>query len=260
VGTVSLLPEQVTLLRTLADAYQVPHDTLGKLEPIYSQSSAGTHVQHHAINGEIQVDMGDLHELNSLGLIEMRQTGDLVGDLRVTAAGYSHLAELGHRERAMSAPPSGGATLAMDWDSEVSEVLAAVHTAWSAAPSELGVTQAAINAELGRAADDPRTALILRKLEQGPSPYVATTLPGKEEQVGPLCCEPTNRALEIFAGWPATDGEAALGKLLAELDMQIEEAEGSERKALVKIREGFGEVGKGTAAGLLVKLLAGLAG
>lgn len=148
----------------------------------------------------------------------------------------------------------------MDWDSEVSEVLAAVHTAWSAAPSELGVTQAAINAELGRAADDPRTALILRKLEQGPSPYVATTLRGKEEQVGPLCCEPTNRALEIFAGWPATDGEAALGKLLAELDMQIEEAEGSERKALVKIREGFGEVGKGTAAGLLVKLLAGLAG
>lgn len=59
-GTVSLRPEQVTLLRTLADAYQVPHDTLGKLEPVYSQSSAGTHVQHHAINGEIQVDMGDL--------------------------------------------------------------------------------------------------------------------------------------------------------------------------------------------------------
>ena len=35
--TASLLPEQVTLVRTLADAYQVPHETLGKLEPIYSQ-------------------------------------------------------------------------------------------------------------------------------------------------------------------------------------------------------------------------------
>jgi hypothetical protein len=35
--------------------------------------------------------MGDVRELNSLGLIEMRQTGDLAGDLRVTAAGYSHL-------------------------------------------------------------------------------------------------------------------------------------------------------------------------
>lgn len=148
----------------------------------------------------------------------------------------------------------------MDWDSEVSEVLAAVYTAWSAAPSELGVTQAAINAQLGRAADDPRTALILRKLEQGPSPYVATTLPGKEEQVGPLCCEPTNRALEIFAGWPATDGEAALGKFLAELDRRIEDAEGLEKDALLKIREGFGEVGKGVGVGLLVKLVGGLAG
>jgi ParB-like chromosome segregation protein Spo0J len=242
------------LLRTLADAYQVPHETLGKLEPIYSQSSAGAHVQHHAIDGEIQVDMGDVRELNSLGLIEMRQTGDLAGDLRVTAAGYSHLAELDRRERAMSAAAPAGAALAMDWESEVSEVLAAVYTAWSEAADEDGVTQAAINARLEREANDRRTALILRKLEQ--EGYVRETI-HVEESVGPAFCEPIGRTLEIFAGWPATDGEAAFAKLLSELDIRIEDAEGSEKSALVKIRDGFGEVGKNTAAAVLARVLAG---
>lgn len=110
--------------------------------------------------------MGDVRELNSLGLIEMRQTGDLAGDLRVTAAGYSHLAELDRRERAMSAAAPAGAALAMDWESEVSEVLAAVYTAWSEAADEDGVTQAAINARLEREANDRRTALILRSLSK----------------------------------------------------------------------------------------------
>ena len=111
-----------------------------------------------------------------------------------------------------------------------------------------------VSGEPGPGHQRPAHGPHIAQLEQ--EGYVRETI-HVEESVGPAFCEPIGRTLEIFAGWPATDGEAAFEKLLSELDIRIEDAEGSEKSALVKIRDGFGEVGKNTAAAVLARVLAG---
>lgn len=252
---VSPLPDQIDLLRTLADAYRVPHPTLGKQELIYSRSSAGTHVQHHAM-GEIQVDMGDLKELAGHGFIEMTETGNHDGDLWVTSEGYHALEELNRRERIVSTAGQGsGRVLAMDWETEVAPVLAAVYSAWSEVPSEHGVNQDAVNERLGREPGDEATGLILHKLEQ--EGYIRESLHIEGDVPGPAFFEPIGRTLEMLAGWPASNGEAAYTQLLAELDARIEQAEGTDMNRLVKVREAVVELGKSTAADILANVITG---
>ena len=108
----------------------------------------------------------------------------------------------------------------------------------------------------GRERHDPRTVAALQSLARGD--YVDVTDDGPDQADGPRLFALTDKALQLVAGWPSTTGEAALQKLLAELDERIEaEPDEEKRGKLVSLRDGLLDVGNDVAAGVLTKVLTG---
>jgi hypothetical protein len=74
---------------------------------------------------------------------------------------------------------------------------------------------------------------------------------------GPLTVAPTEKALQLLAGWP-TSGEAAFQKLLSIVDDRIAEAPDVQEKGRLRtLRDSLVEIGEGVAAEMLVKLMTG---
>src|SRR4051794_10926440 len=94
------------------------------------------------------------------------------------------------------------------WEGEAWPVLQAVYVIYA---RSLGtrVTQSAVNAELRREPEDPATDWAFYHLAE--AGYVRSI--GKAWQAqGPISCEPTEKALQLLAGWPATSAELALAQ------------------------------------------------
>lgn len=258
VGNMFLTKDQAQLLRAMADAYAQPDSSTGEKEHIiWHESSGGTGLIHDALSID-KVSKGDLEELDAQGLISLSYgSKGHSGPIRVTGEGYAAIAELDRQARAESGVAVVPAGMPMDWKTEMWPVLEAVYRAYSNRPSDTGISQAAINQELGRGEKDEKTGLALHALER--ADYVRKTL-DYEQATGPAFCEPTEKALQLLAGWPATSGEAAFAQLLQALDAQIESTSGEERTRLERLREGVTEVGQGVMTGLLTRIIAGGAG
>jgi hypothetical protein len=251
------------LLRMFADAYEQP-DASGQKDTLMfstSMGGEGTRVQHHALpEGSMRVSLGDLHELDDLGLIDIRYgRGDHDGSFRVTGDGYDAVEQIERRNTALaesSVVPPEGARMGLDWETEVFPVLQAAYQAYSRAPSSDGVSQAAINSELGRPQNDPHTSLALRKLQE--ADYVRATMSGLQQVDGPLFCEPGPKALELLAGWPTERGDTALARLIAALETRIEETTDPEEKGkLQRVLDGVQDVTQGVMVGVLTKVITG---
>lgn len=114
----------------------------------------------------------------------------------------------------------------------------------------------ALNRRLSRGRGDARTVGVLRSLTRGG--YIEVIDNGPDQTAGPRLFALTDKALQVVASWPSTTGEAAVQKLVAELDRRIEDEPDEARKGkLVKLRDGILDVGKDVAAGVLTKVLTG---
>lgn len=259
---VHLTKELADLLITFANAYEQTDEREQK-EPIYftTASVVGTEVQHFAFEPEeFGVSLGDLHELNDLGLIDITfQDGTSAGRFRVTGEGYHAVNQIHEQNEAMASAgvvvPQEGPAMGMDWETQTFPVLKAVYDVWRQNPSTKGVSQAQINDELARSENDPMTSVVLRKLEE--ADFVTGKF--KAQQVeGPLFCEPTTKALEFLAGWPSERTDAALARLVATLEATIEATDDPEEKGKLKrLLSGVQDVGQGVMVKVLTNVITG---
>jgi len=192
----------------------------------------------------------DVEDLGGAGVIAVNW-GDgpngRCGDFRLTGAGERAAAEL--REP----PPAPVARIASAWDADVLPVLQAAYRVEQRLGPGEGITQNAVNAELGRAPDHPATATAQMQLSA--SGYL------RDEQSvdqidGPIMFRLGERALQQVAGWPGGGRELA-DALLALIDERIADPDldEDERSRLVRLRGAAGDVGKGVFTGLLTALV-----
>jgi len=147
----------------------------------------------------------------------------------------------------------------LDWQTAVLPVLEAAYEC-SGAPdgyAELGeVDTDALNLRLGRQRHDAHTAAVLHSLYR--DDYIDVIDGGPDQVPEPRLFALRDKALQLVAGWPSTTGEAAVQKLVAELDTLIEQEPDEEKKgSLVRWRDAVVDVGKSVAAGVLTKALTG---
>jgi len=251
---VRVTEEQLQLLETAVDAYWSNEAGKPKHDLYFSTGmGVGTAVQHPALGEEERsVDVGDIEELQNLGLLNVNWRADLVGSFRPTAEGSAVVED--QRKAAEAAR------------SDLRSRLDGPGVAWE-------VTQPVLKAivdlyDKGGPGDDVMVAHVCSALEKGDEdPSVARAVEvlirGRyvEKKVsswgGPISVAPTEKALQLFAGWP-TSGEAAAQKLLSILDERIdytrdEEAQGK----LKKLRESVVDIGESITAEVLVKLMTG---
>jgi hypothetical protein len=149
-----------------------------------------------------------------------------------------------------------GSSSGVEWAEEVLPVLQAVHRAYPRREPETGVTPAQVNQELGRSADDRRTGEVLYELVRtgylvgGPTPLDSS-------RIGPLFVQLSEKGLQVTAGWPASSGEAAYGRLLTLLNQQIETTSSPEEHSRL---ERFRDEAVGVGRGVLVQVLGDAAG
>lgn len=213
----------------------------------------GARVLHPTLDRNTRIALPDLQEMHDEGLIvlELRDKGS--GSLRVTGKGHEYAQQLRAREAPAGEPAATGAA---DWSEEMRPVLQAAYRAYSAAPHPSGITQNAINEQLGRDANDDRTDRALGELAA--FGYVEATAAARQ-QSGPLRCKLTEKAYQQIANWPTGSGDAVAAALLEALDEHIAEASTDEERArLQSLREAARDVGVGALASLLARVAAGL--
>jgi hypothetical protein len=70
---------------------------------------------------------------------------------------------------------------------------------------------------------------------------------------GPAFCRPTEKGLQVTAGWPTSSGEIALERLLALIDERLAAAASDEeRSRWQRFREGITDIGRDVLVGLLI--------
>jgi hypothetical protein len=153
---------------------------------------------------------------------------------------------------ARSAPPASDAASSenvLDWETRALPVLRAVAQAYSKQPNHLGVSSEAVLAELGADADPYAVGLVLNDLVR--ASYIEETL-GTDQHVGPAWCQLAEKGLQVTAGWPASSGEAAFGRLISLIDERIEAAPTEEERSKWKrLRDGIADVGRDVLVGVL---------
>jgi hypothetical protein len=198
---------------------------------------------------------GDIYALAEAGYIRLDETRD-PPRFDVTQAGVEQAARLRRASEARGQrADTGNGGHAMDWGTRVLPVLAAVGRAYANPQPEIGVSAAAINAELGREESDPATGLVLDELVM--AGYLTDTM-STDVSVGPLFCRLTEKGLQATAGWPSASGEAVFERLLVLLDDAIAAAPtDEERSKLERVRDGVLDVGKSVITGVLTALATG---
>jgi len=102
--------------------------------------------------------------------------------------------------------------MSTQWDTDIRPVLDAVYQATCEhANPRIGVSQADINAVLGRAEEDVATALALENLVRA-GYLVAGPMPQSDGRQGPVTVMLGKKAFELVAGWPTTSGEHVLAR------------------------------------------------
>jgi hypothetical protein len=128
------------------------------------------------------------------------------------------------------------------WEESARPVLDAVYRAVTDAGDPMGVDQAAINAQLGRAPSDETTDRVLYELEE--TGWIVRTV-GTDASWGPLQCKLSEKGLQLVAGWPSTTADAAVSKLLTLVELRIAEAQTpEERTRWERVRDGFLSFGR----------------
>jgi len=247
----TLSPDQAELLKAIANLYDGD-------ELFYSQAmGAGETIEHPEKEGRIPVKLGALLELKDLGLIGFREIQH-GGMIRLTGPGRAKVAELAEVEAARRGAtfiPAEAKGMAFDWQGEVLPVLKAAVAANEHAQAHRGIMAAAINAQLGRDQNDPRTGRILEKLVE--AKYLIPKLTA-DQAVGPLSVDLAPKALELLAGWPTDRGDIALGRLLQLLEERIEATEDPLDKTRLRgVVESVKNVGESVMARLLTEAVLG---
>lgn len=106
----------------------------------------------------------------------------------------------------------------------------------------------AVNNELGREADDPRTSAILWELVE--TGYVEAKF-SMGSTPRPHLIRLTEKGSQQVAGWPSRPGEDLYPALLAALEERIANATPGEQPRLEKLRDGIVAVGQGVVTGVL---------
>lgn len=250
--------EQLELLETLVDAYWSQSEGQGKETFWFSGAlgDAGVTMQHPAlVEEERPLDVGDLGELEALGLVAVDWRSEVEGHARPTADGKREVQEQRRMEGAIrtdaSVTSNGGSGIG--WNDTL-PVLKAVVDLYPDAPPGFGVSQDQVNEHLGRPKNDRDTS---RKFEMLQRAGYVDGLLETDQTPGPLMAVPTEKALSLLAGWP-TSGAAAVEKLLSILDERIEAAPSEQQKGKLRaLRDSVIDIGEGVAAEVLVKLMMG---
>lgn len=255
--------EQMELLEEIVDAYWTTSDSDQKNDFfVYTAAGVGTTIQHAALKdgphtveaGERSVDAPDLEELDSLGLIRLADTSRK-GAMHPTVEGKRVVEEHRQKESIIRADTvissDGGAGIS--WEDTL-PVLQAVVDLYPQAPPALGVPQGQVNERLGRSENDPDTGRKYEMLEQ--AEYIKGFME-TDQTPGPLMAAPTEKALQLLAGWPA-DGAVALERLLSILDSRIAAtSDEAERSKLQAFRDAAQNLGQNVAAQVMTKLIMG---
>jgi len=249
--------EQFQLLEKAVDAYWSNEDGQQKHDFHFSTGmGAGTGLQHPALGDEeTPVDVGDVEELANLGLLNVNWRGDLNGSFRPTAEGKGvveeqrRIREVVKADRALS----GGGGAGIGWEQTLPVLQAIVELYDEAGPGE-DVSQPQACQRLERNENDAGVSRAFEVLET--SGYVSGGME-IDSLPGPLTVAPTEKALQLLAGWPAS-GDAAAQKLLSILEERIEQAPDEKEKGKLRaLRDSFVDIGEGVAAEVLVKLMTG---
>lgn len=248
--------EQFELLARIVDAYWTLNAQGQKLDLVYlSASGALTFLDHHAIEGRPQIDYPDLEELESHGLVVLKPSRERSGSLYPTADG-KHLVEEQQRlegiVRADAAISPGGGS-GVSWEATL-PVLQAVVDLYDQADAGDDVSQMQVNQRLGREEGDSDTSRAFEVLER--SGYLQGTA-SIEQISGALTVVPSERALQLLAGWPA-DGAVAVERLVATLQARIEATFDEEEKGkLRRVLDAVQGVGENITAEVLTKVMMG---
>jgi hypothetical protein len=248
--------EQLQLLHRAVEAYWSNEDGQPKHDFYFSTGmGARTGLQHPALGDEeIAVDVGDIEELANHGLLNVNWRGDLSGSFRPTAEGkqvvedHRHIQEIVRADRAMSEGGGPG----IGWEQTLPILQTIIYLYDEAGPGE-DVSQPQVCQKLGRSENDTGVSRAFEVLET--SGYVRAGME-IDSLPGLLTVTPTEKALQLLAGWP-TSGDAAAQKLLSILDERIDQAPDEEKGKLRALRDSFVDIGEGVVAEVLVKLMTG---
>lgn len=217
---------------------------------------AGARLTHPGIKAtghEGRLPVPVLESLDEAGMISLSWDGNgQRGRFRLTDKGRLHATRARRRELDHAELGPDG----LDWETAVRPVLQALYDAYVRSPSPWGVEQAAVNAELDRAAEDPITDRILYTLEQ--NGYLHAEM-GADDRWGPTVAKPTEKALQHVARWPSGPRGDVVTKLLVALDERIADdaTPDDEKSKLRQLREQVGIIGRDVLVEVLAKVATG---
>jgi hypothetical protein len=246
--------DQQALLGQIVDAYATV-----KEEFYYSTASGGTTIQQPSVDGESYIDYPDLEQLGVLGFISMSpQAGvAMTGSAYPTGDGIHHIDEARRLERiarADGAAQPDSSPSRITWDL-VLPVLQAVVDLYGRAEAGEDVPEAQVRQRLEEQGHQSDVSRALEALERGGYLEAAG---GIDQISGSVIVAPTERALQLLAGWPA-DGAMAVERLIGALQAQIDETADEEEKGKLKrVLDAVQGVGESVAAEVLTKVLTGV--
>lgn len=247
--------EQLRLLEKLVDAYWSELEG-GTKEDFEFWASLGRDptIEHRNLEEE-PLDLGDMRELEAQGLVSIGWKNEFSGRGRPTADGKSEVEKQRRIRQVVETDKaiSGGCGPGVGWEDTLPILQTVVDLYNEAGPGE-GVSQPQVCKRLGRNEGDSGVSRAFEVLER--SGYLMGEME-IDSVPGPLTAAPTEKALQLLAGWPSS-GDAAAAKLLSILDEQIAHASSEEEKGkLRKLRESVVDIGESITAEVLVKLLSG---
>lgn len=245
--------DQQALLGQIVDGYATV-----KEEFYYSTASDGTTIHQPSVDGESYIDYPDLEELGAFGFVSMTpQAGvAMTGRVYPTSNGIHHIDEARRLEsiaRADGPPPSDSRPSRIAWNA-VLPVLQVVIDLYGQAEAGEGVPEAHVNQRLEQEGRECDASRALEILERGG--YLEAS-GGIDQISGAVMVAPTDRALQLLAGWPA-DGAVAVERLIEALRTQIDEtSDEAEKGKLKRVLDAVQGVGESVTAEILTKVITG---
>jgi hypothetical protein len=251
------LDESLRLPVAMADAFAV-RDEQGAREPMYIFRAGGElEIQHPAFPADEwrHIDDEVLEHLASQGWIRLEH-GNNTKQVFVTVDG-DRVADEARRLLQPDQDVPDGLAVDLDWETVARPVLEAVYAAWRAhgAPAN-GVVTSSVARDIGDANDTVRQTrrAVALLVQDG---YLDAAGSMSVDDV-PATVVVTGRGMQVVGAWPATTAVAATHALLVALDRAIEEtAEPEQRTKLQRLREVVIDVGQGTVAEVLSRVITG---